>query len=151
MFWQYIAASALLAIVAFVASLVVITVLLVNLPTTFFLDSHSRHLWIDRHPVIRWSGLILKNLAGWILVLLGGILILPGVPGQGVLTILFGLVLVDFPGKRKVERRLLAHPRLRMRINQTASAIWKTTSVVGRTFGTDRRGEQVSAVALVWL
>jgi hypothetical protein len=118
MFWQYIAASALLAIVAFVASLVVITVLLVNLPPNFFLDSHSRHLWIDRHPVIRWSGLILKNLAGWILVLLGGILILPGVPGQGVLTILLGLILVDFPGKRKVERRLLARPRLRTRINQ---------------------------------
>ena len=68
--------------------------------------------------MIRWSGRILKNLAGWILVLLGGILILPGVPGQGVLTILLGLVLVDFPGKRKVERRLLARPRLRTRINR---------------------------------
>ena len=116
--WRYIVASALLAIVAFVASLVVVTVLLVNLPPNFFLESHSRHLWIDRHPVIRWSGLILKNAAGWFLVLLGGILILPGVPGQGVLTILLGLILVDFPGKKKVERRVLSRPRLRARINQ---------------------------------
>lgn len=116
--WRYIVASVLMAIVAFVASLVVVTVLLVNLPPNFFLESHSRHLWIDRHPVIRWSGLILKNAVGWFLVLLGGVLVLPGIPGQGVLTILLGLVLVDFPGKKKVERRVLSRPRLRARINQ---------------------------------
>lgn len=118
MFWQYVVASALLAVVTFAASLVLITVLLVNLPATFFLDSHSRQLWIDRHPVIRWSGVFLKNGAGWFLVLLGGVLIVPGVPGQGVLTVLVGLALIDFPGKRKFERRLLSHPRLRTRIDQ---------------------------------
>jgi hypothetical protein len=123
--WRYIVASALLGIMAFAASLALITVLLVNLSPTFFLDSHSRNLWIDRHPVIRWSGLILKNLAGWFLVLLGGVLLLPGVPGQGVLTILFGLVLVDFPGKRKVERRLLSFPRIRLRINRLRARFGK--------------------------
>ena len=33
-------------------------------------------------------------------------------PGQGVLTILAALVLLDFPGKRRLERRLLLRPRL---------------------------------------
>jgi hypothetical protein len=34
-------------------------------------------------------------------------------PGQGLLTILIGLLLLDFPGKRALERRLLRRPGLR--------------------------------------
>ena len=49
----------------------------------------------------------MKNLFGVFLVALGIVLSLPGVPGQGVLTILMGAMLLDFPGKRRVERWLL--------------------------------------------
>jgi hypothetical protein len=70
-------------------------------------------LWIDQHPVIRWLGLILKNLAGGLLVFLGLVLSVPGIPGQGLLTVLIGLVLIDFPGKRKVERAILRRPQIR--------------------------------------
>ena len=31
--------------------------------------------------------------------------VLPGVPGQGLLTILLGLVMMDIPGKRPLEAR----------------------------------------------
>jgi len=34
-------------------------------------------------------------------------------PGQGLLTILIGLLLLDFPGKRALELRLLRRPALR--------------------------------------
>ena len=44
------------------------------------------------------------------LIALGAVLSLPGVPGQGVLTILIGLILVDFPGKHRLMRRLLTRP-----------------------------------------
>jgi hypothetical protein len=43
------------------------------------------------------------NLLGGALVILGIALSVPGVPGQGVLlTILAGLILMDFPGKRRL-------------------------------------------------
>src|SRR5262245_40758335 len=41
-----------------------------------------------------------KNVGGVLLILLGVVLSLPGVPGQGFLTILIGLMLTDIPGKR---------------------------------------------------
>jgi hypothetical protein len=116
--WEYIAGFAVLWIASFAASVVAITVLLVNLPSTYFLNSHQRQLWIDRHRVIRWTGTVLKNLLGLFLVLLGVVLSVPGVPGQGILTAVIGLVLVDFPGKRRLEQRMLSRPHLRLTVNR---------------------------------
>jgi hypothetical protein len=58
-----------------------------------------------------------KNLAGAVLVLLGLIMALPGVPGQGILTMIIGLTLVDFPGKVELERRLVSKPLVRRQLN----------------------------------
>ncbi|MCH5377061.1 MAG: hypothetical protein JJ992_24120 [Planctomycetes bacterium] len=116
--WQYALCGLAIFLVTLVASAVVIGVLIVNLPATYFLDSHNRDLWIDHHPLIRWSGIILKNAAGYTLILVGLLLSLPGIPGQGLLTILLGLILLDFPGKRRLERWILHRPRLLARINR---------------------------------
>ena len=99
-------------------SLAFVTFLLVQLPQTYFLDSHCRNLWIDRHPVIRWTGLILKNATGALLILLGGVLSIPLIPGQGLLTILVGVALLDFPGKRRLEKAILARPHIRGAVNR---------------------------------
>jgi hypothetical protein len=42
----------------------------------------------------------------------------PGVPGQGILTILIGAMLIDLPGKRKAEKWLLRHRRVLSAINR---------------------------------
>ena len=55
----------------------------------------------ESHPILRILFLILKTLLGAIL-LLGGILMLI-TPGQGLLTIVIGLLLMNFPGKRRFE------------------------------------------------
>ncbi len=116
--WGYVVGLAFLWIASVAVSIVAITVLLVQLPSTYFLDSHQRQLWIDRHRVIRWTGIVLKNLLGLFLVLLGGVLAVPGIPGQGLLTVVIGLVLLDFPGKRRLEQRILSRPGLRARVNR---------------------------------
>ena len=36
----------------------------------------------------------------------GLVMSVPGIPGQGLLTVLIGLMLVDFPGRRRLERAL---------------------------------------------
>ena len=102
----------------FFISLAVVSFILVKLPPTYFQPSHSRPFWLDRHPAIRWSGLIAKNALGVVLVLLGILMSVPGVPGQGILTILLGIMLVDFPGKRRLEYKLVSRPRVLATINR---------------------------------
>jgi len=125
--------AALLAagfVITFTLSLAVVGFLLVRLPATYFLDRHERQLWIDQHPLVRWSGIALKNLLGAGLIALGVVLSLPGVPGQGVLTILLGVMLVDFPGKRKLERRLIGMPRVWDRVNRLRARFGKPALVL---------------------
>jgi hypothetical protein len=59
-----------------------------------------------------------KNMLGCALVALGIILSLPGVPGQGLLTIFIGLVLLDVPGKRRVELRIVRVRTIRKALNR---------------------------------
>jgi hypothetical protein len=53
-----------------------------------------------------------------VLVVLGLIMAVPGVPGQGLLTVLIGLTLLSFPGKRRLERRFVRMPALLRGINR---------------------------------
>jgi hypothetical protein len=53
-----------------------------------------------------------------VLILLGLVMALPGIPGQGFLTMIVGLTMLDFPGKRGLERRLIARPRILRTINR---------------------------------
>jgi hypothetical protein len=70
-----------------------------------------------RHAVVRALARVGKNLAGVVLVLLGFVMALPGVPGQGILTMIIGLTLLDFPGKRAFERRLVSRPFILRQLN----------------------------------
>jgi hypothetical protein len=106
------------SVVTFVTSIVVTILVLIKLPDTYFKASHEREFWVERHPVLRWGGMVLKNLLGAFLVLLGVVMSLPGVPGQGVLTILLGVMLLDFPGKRRLELKLVRRPKVLRTINR---------------------------------
>jgi hypothetical protein len=71
-----------------------------------------------RHRVLRWTVLGLKNLVGLLVLPLGILMALPLVPGPGLVFILIGLSLLDFPGKRSLERRLLAIPAVYRFLNE---------------------------------
>lgn len=114
--WQ-ILFGALFSIFTFVASMAVVTFVLVKLPANYFHSSHAREFLVERHPILRALGIFAKNLLGLLLVALGIIMSLPGVPGQGFLTILLGIMLLDFPGKRDLEARLVSRPRVFRAIN----------------------------------
>jgi len=115
--WLQVLFGVLFSVFTFVASIVVATVVLVKLPTNYFHSSHEREFLVERHPVLRSLAIVAKNLVGLMLVALGVIMSLPGVPGQGVLTILLGIMLLDFPGKRNLEARLVSRPRVFRAIN----------------------------------
>jgi hypothetical protein len=79
--------------------------LVIQLPRDYFTAKRRRHApWLKRFPALQPVFGIGKNLLGIVLVLAGLIMLV--VPGQGLLTLVVGLVLVDFPGKYGLERWL---------------------------------------------
>lgn len=62
-------------------------------------------------------GIVLKNVLGAVLILLGVILSIPGFPGQGLLTMLAGVFLLDFPGKHRLLYKILSRPLFLQPIN----------------------------------
>ena len=96
-----------LSILAFVASIVALPWLVTRIPEDYF--CHPRRApasWEPAHPAVRMVFLVLKNLLGFVL-LTGGFIML-FVPGQGLLTMAVGLLLIDYPGKFALERRVVA-------------------------------------------
>ncbi len=107
---------AVFSVVVFVGSLLFVPWLVVRIPRDYFAtDPRPRTMFADRHPVLRWAALIIKNLVGALLVLAGIAMLV--LPGQGVLTIMLGLMLLDFPGKHRLERRIIRLPPVRNSMN----------------------------------
>lgn len=93
------------SLATFVVSLATLPWLVARIPADYF-AYHKRHgtRLRQRHPAIRLALLIGKNLLG--AILLAGGLIMLFVPGQGLLTMAMGLLLLDYPGKFALERRV---------------------------------------------
>lgn len=103
LFWWMAVASASV----FVASLVAVPWVIVRLPANYF----SHHRRVVSKPADRatlyYLLVIVKNLAGAAFVAMGIAMLI--LPGQGLLTILIGVSLIDFPGKYRLERYLVSH------------------------------------------
>ena len=97
----------ILTVTTAVVSLVAVAMVVVRIPCDYFVGDEPPRAWANRHRFIRWPLILFKNIFGVFLVILGAILSIPGVPGQGLLTMLIGAMLIDIPGKRKVEKWLL--------------------------------------------
>jgi len=61
-----------------------------------------------RHPVLRAGIFLVRNVVGLPLLLLGIIMLVT--PGQGLLTILLALGIMEFPGKWRLEHAILELP-----------------------------------------
>ena len=75
--------------------------LIIHMPEDYFVLREGRE-----HP-LKKAG---KNLLGIIVVGIGISLMV--LPGPGILTILMGLMLIDFPGKKRVLQRAVRHRAL---------------------------------------
>jgi hypothetical protein len=110
--WLGVAISAVLA----VGSIALVAYVVVHWPA-----DHFKH-WPpgmapppeERHPLHTFA----RNAGGVLLVLLGLVMALPGIPGQGILTMIVGLTMIDFPGKRNLERRLIGRPHILRGLNR---------------------------------
>ena len=117
---QYVSSETLvtltiLSVVFFVGSLIAIPFILVRLPTDFF-DTRVPRSWMENHhPVLRVLGHVVKNAVGAIFLFVGFLMLF--LPGQGILTMLIGISMLDFPGKRKLEVKMIGQPTVLNAIN----------------------------------
>ena len=104
-----------LSIVMFVGTLVVLPLIVARLPADYFTRDQRPTGGHAPARTPRLLGLVGKNLLGIVLILAGVAMLV--LPGQGILMMLIGLILTDFPGKRALERRLVQQPSVWQAIN----------------------------------
>ena len=118
---QYVSTETLIWLTAlsfafFIGTLIAIPFILVQLPADYF-DVRVPRPWMqNQHPVLRVVGHIVKNAVGGVFVVAGFLMLF--LPGQGVLTMLIGISMLDFPGKRKIEAKMIGQPTLLSVINR---------------------------------
>jgi hypothetical protein len=116
--WKEILLGVALFLISLVLSFSAIVLVVVKIPANYF-SSHYQKDFLPNSPFfVRWGAVILKNLLGIFLILIGIVLSLPGVPGQGLLTILLGLIMLDIPGKRPIEAKIISRPAIQNVINK---------------------------------
>lgn len=96
-----------------------VILVMVKIPYDYFSSSYNQDHRNERHFFVRWGATIFKNIIGALLIVAGLIMILG--PGPGVLTILLGLIMLDIPGKRPLEAKLIARPPVLAAINNLRS------------------------------
>ena len=98
-----------LSVLLFLGSLIVMPVLIARMSSTYFVSRElPEESWRRQHSVTRFTVLTLKNVVGAILLLAGVAMLV--LPGQGIVTILVGISLLNFPGKRRLELRIVRLP-----------------------------------------
>ena len=109
---------AALSLGSLVVSGVLVSAVLLRLPADHYSRPAPPPRASDAGLVSVFTGglwFFVRNVFGWVFIVAGVAMLV--LPGQGLLSILAGLVLVDFPGKHRFERRLLASPVVRQGMN----------------------------------
>jgi len=87
------------------------TWVIIKLPKEYFVQEKRRRMQsLAKYPALRVLVTIAKNLLGFVLLVAGIIMLVA--PGQGLLTIAVSLVLLDFPGKYRLERWVATRPQV---------------------------------------
>ena len=103
-----------ISLFVFLFSLLSIKWLVALIPEDYFVIKRVSKIK-SQNPLIWYLILILKNLVGYSLIL-GGVIMLV-LPGQGLFTIIIGLMLSNYPGKYIIEKKFIAIPKILKSIN----------------------------------
>jgi len=97
------------SVVSVLLGALLVPAMILRIPSDYFLPERRVTL-AERagHPAGRLLLLAAKNLLGAVLLVAGFALLF--LPGQGVLTLLAGLIVMNYPGKYRFERWLVRRP-----------------------------------------
>lgn len=111
---EFFLVVSLASLVMFVASLAALPWLVAGIRTDYFLILAGQKDHRDppqKHPVAT----LLKNMIGLLVFAMGIIMLF--IPGQGLLTMVAGLVIMEFPGKSRVILFLVRKPGVQKGLN----------------------------------
>jgi hypothetical protein len=109
-------ATGIASAVMMLCGIAIVPWILLRLPSDYFLPDRRQRVVPERLPLaVGIPLLVVKNLLGALLILAGLAMLV--LPGQGLLTIILGLALTNFPGKFKLQRRLVSHPSVLRSLN----------------------------------
>ena len=98
-----------------VATVLIVPPVIARIPADYFVHPHRpRRRWADR----RWLRIpigIAKNILGYVCLITGLLMLL--LPGPGMLTLVVGVLLIDFPGKYRLEQWVFSRPPVLSAIN----------------------------------
>jgi hypothetical protein len=104
------------SLVMLVGTSLLVPIVVARLPDDFFLSNRPQQRTASRrHWAVHLLLVVLRNLIGLPMVVAGVIMLVT--PGQGVLSILVGLMLADFPGKHALLIRIVRVRRIRQMLN----------------------------------
>jgi len=105
------------SVICLIVSPLIVSWMVIQLPSDYFsYPKRQKYQWVNQVPIIRGGWIFLKNILGVVFVI-GGIAMLV-LPGQGILTIIVGLFLMDFPYKYKVESWIIKRPVILKTVNR---------------------------------
>lgn len=102
------------SVASLVLSIAGCAALITFLPQDYFIRANQGQQ--IKNPILRFFVTLLKNLVGGVLIVAGALMTV--LPGQGLLTILAGLVISDFPGKKRLARRIIRIPAVFLAANK---------------------------------
>lgn len=102
---DYLILASFISLFVFLASILLTPFLLGHMPVDYFINPYQHKLEI-KHPG-NLLIVIIKSLFGFCLLLAGIVMLIT--PGQGIISILLGLFLMQFPGKHKLELKIIKH------------------------------------------
>ncbi len=105
------------SVVTFITGALLVPVLVTRIPADYFTrpDKRNRLSANARHPLVRLLIMGVKNLLGLLLILAGIVMLIT--PGQGIMTLLTGLMIMNYPGKYRLERWLVMRPKVLPAVN----------------------------------
>jgi hypothetical protein len=95
-----VCAALVFSVLAVAGSLIVVPKYLARLPCDYLISEEHHRASRSSVPLR-----VAKNLLGMVLVTLGALMLV--LPGQGLITLMVGVMLLDFPGKQKLLQRAL--------------------------------------------
>ena len=110
------------SLIIFTLSLLSLPWLVAQIPEDYFL-TQTRPIE-DRSILVLWT----KNLIGYGLILAGFLMLL--LPGQGILTVVTGVLLIDYPGKFRHERQIARNPAILKSLNWLRAKAHKPPLIV---------------------
>lgn len=109
-------ALGIISLLTFVGSLILLPWMILRMRTDYFIRHHQEVIERrKRHPALTVLICLLRNTLGFCLLLAGIAMLV--LPGQGILTMVIGLSAMDFPGKHRLNDKIIANRKIRQSLN----------------------------------